>query len=205
MNRTRKLDGWARLAVLVVLSWCVASGRQLEAQTVWTGLPLTFTKLDGADWTRPENQDRITAGVWLTRADTQGLFNIAVESSYDFGTALRPTGTAWAFAGLNGNPTTGVTAANYANLVFDTWRASVVGNPPASVGVPGVLHLISQNIYLDITFNSWSIGSGGFSYTRSTVPEPAGWSLLGGLLCAGLTVWHRCHRRPVARKESPAA
>jgi hypothetical protein len=205
MKLVQKVDGWVRLGVPAALGFCLASEGRLEAQTVWTGPEVTFTKPDGADWTLPEYQDRITPGVWLTRADTQGLFNIAVERSYDPGTQLRPTNTEWAFAGLNGNPTTGVTAANYADLVFDTWRASVVGTPPASVGLAGVLHLISEDIYISITFNSWSVGAGGFSYTRSTVPEPAEWSLLGGLFCVGLAAWHRSHRRPAAVRATPAA
>lgn len=43
------------------------------------------------------------------------------------------------------------------------------------MGIPGVLHLISDNIYIDIDFTSCSQnpGSGGIvAYERSTVPEP---------------------------------
>ena len=35
---------------------------------VWDGPPVTFTKASFADWTLPENQDRITSNVWLTRS-----------------------------------------------------------------------------------------------------------------------------------------
>ena len=36
-----------------------------------------FTKQDSADWTLPENQDRITSSIWITRKHNQSIFNIA--------------------------------------------------------------------------------------------------------------------------------
>ena len=54
------------------------------AQTVWTGPEIEFVKPDGADWNLPENQDRITDNVWLTRQDRQGLFNINQEPGFNF-------------------------------------------------------------------------------------------------------------------------
>ena len=41
------------------------------------GDTVTFTKADSADWTLPENQDRITDNVWITRKHNQSIFNIA--------------------------------------------------------------------------------------------------------------------------------
>jgi len=58
------------------------------------------------------------------------------------------------------------------------------------VGQPAVLHLVSENIYLSITFTSWGGVGGSYSYDRSTpsvsVPEPPVWALggLSGLLVA---------------------
>ena len=44
--------------------------------------------------------------------------------------------------------------------------------PTNTVGVNAVLHLISEDIYMDIKFTSWgSHGTGGFSYIRSTPPN----------------------------------
>ena len=40
---------------------------------------VVFIKPDSADWTLPENQDRITDSVWITRKDIQSLFNIVQE------------------------------------------------------------------------------------------------------------------------------
>ena len=48
------------------------------------------------------------------------------------------------------------------------------------VGTPGILHLISDDIYLDIQFTGWGVGFGGggaFSYQRA--PEPATVTMLG--------------------------
>ena len=82
---------------------------------------------------------------------------------------------------------------NYCKLLqptdWDTWAKGVNPGPPSTVGVNAVLHLISEDIYLDLRFTSWSAaGGGGFAYLRSTpsvVPEPAaGLLLLGGLAAA---------------------
>ncbi len=51
------------------------------AQTVWTGPTITFTRPNNVDWNQPENQDRITDTVWITRKNTQGIFNIAQEAT----------------------------------------------------------------------------------------------------------------------------
>ena len=36
---------------------------------------VTFTKADYADWTLPQNQDRVTDYIWITRADNNAIFN----------------------------------------------------------------------------------------------------------------------------------
>jgi hypothetical protein len=152
---------------------------------VWTGPSITFAKPPNfADPTLPANQDRLTDNVWLTRGDTRQLFNIRIESGAD--TRESPLDTEWAFGPTQpGNPGP-ITASNHANLVFDAFvpaLANGVGDNILSFG-PGVLHLISDDIYLDIKFTSWKIGGGGdFSYIRSTpsqapVPEPASAALL---------------------------
>ena len=48
-----------------------------------------------ADWTMEANQDRITDNVWLTRANTRGIFNIKTESNYTDN--MSPADTEWAF------------------------------------------------------------------------------------------------------------
>ena len=56
---------------------------------------VVFTKPDSADWTLPENQDRITDSVWITRKDIQSLFNIAQEDGFS-DTSNSPMSTLWA-------------------------------------------------------------------------------------------------------------
>jgi len=131
----------------------------VSAQTVWTGPEITFTKPDGANWKLPENQDRITDNVWITRKNTAGIYNIAVEPGFGFSS---PADTEWASG----------SAADYEDLVFQTWLNWVVACPPCAVNVDAVVHLISEDIYIDIRFTSWSCcGAGGFSYVRSTQGE----------------------------------
>lgn len=137
----------------------------IVAQTIWTGPVTTFTKVDGADWTQEANQDRITNNVWITRANSQGIFNIKNETSYIFN--VSPTDTRWAFG----------TTSNIGSLTFDSWEKTITAASPISpttnmVGKNMVLHLITDNIYIDIKFLSWSSGGsgglGGFSYERTT-------------------------------------
>ena len=148
----------------------------VHATTVWTGPDTVFTKPDGADWTLAENQDRLTDNVWLTRGNAQGLFNIAQEVS--FSRPVSPVDTEWAFLGLNGNSNDSaeITAANYEDLEFRAFTVALEGRSNLQTNIvdrPGVLHLISDDIYLDIEFSDWgSNGVGGFSYVRATVPLP---------------------------------
>ena len=46
---------------------------------------------------------------------------------------------------------------------------NVHSGPSSTVGVPAVLHLKTDDIYIDITFTSFSAG-GGYSYQRATAP-----------------------------------
>jgi len=131
------------------------------AQEIWAGYDVEFVKADGADWTLPENQDRLTDNVWLTRQDTQGLFNIVSESEYtDF---VSPMDTEWAFG----------TTDDIGSLVFDCWECITGSTPPDLVGQNAVVHLITDDIYIDIRFTSWSCcGAGGFEYVRGAEPDP---------------------------------
>jgi len=131
---------------------------ELKAQTTWTGPTLTFTKANNADWTLASNQDRITDNVWITRANNQGIFNIVTEPSYsDF---FSPSDTEWAFG----------TTVDIGSLTFDNWEDTSGSNPPSLVNQDMVLHLITDDIYIEIKFLSWQSGGagGGFSYERST-------------------------------------
>lgn len=137
-----------------------------SAQTEWTGSLFTFSKAPNADWNLEENQDRITSNVWITRKNSQGIFNIAQETEYQQGSNISPVDTEWAY----GNISDGV-----GSLSFTTWDTahggSGGGGPSSLIGQDMVVHLITDDIYIDIKFLSWGgggSGGGSFSYERST-------------------------------------
>jgi len=156
------------------------------APILWTGPTVTFTKANGANPSLAANQDRLTANVWLTRGSSQGLYNGNQEGSFSH--FASPTGTAWANGSL----------ANFASLSYtdwNSWAKGVNAGPPSTVGVNAVAHLISDDIYLSVKFTSWTSGGagGGFSYVRSTVPEPAAALTFAGAM-ALVGVRHRRRR-----------
>jgi len=131
----------------------------LNKVTIWTGTKITFIRADNVDHNLATNQDRITDAVWITRANTRGIFNIVKESTYVNNSS--PADTEWSFG----------TTANISTLTFGSWESAVAGrnNIPAMLNRDIVLHLISENIYIDLKFLSWTErGGGGFSYERST-------------------------------------
>lgn len=156
-----------KYSLLIMMLFFTFSFIQIFSQTVWTGSTITFTKTDGADYTLPENQDVITDNVIITRANTRGLFNITIETIAQFGqSSLSPIDTEWA-AG---------TTANYDTLIYDTFIKTSNYSPASMIGNNYVLHLITDDVYIDIQLESWANGSsggqGGFSYTRSTPNVP---------------------------------
>jgi hypothetical protein len=143
-------------ACLVAL--LLASAPQARSATVWTGPVLTFTETT-TDPTLAINQDQMTANVWITRGGVQGIFNAKTETLFTHGSS--PADTEWA----NGN------LADYASLSYtdwNTWAKGVNPGPPSTVGVAAVVHLISEDIYLGITFTFWGGSAGLFSYQRTT-------------------------------------
>ena len=148
--------------IVGLLAVCVFGPLSTNAQTLWTNTPISFTNYPGSDPTLPSSQDRMTPNVWLTRDSSRGPFNSRYETTF---ATYSPYDTEWA----NG------TTANYASLSYTDWfdwSKGVNPTPIDTVGVHAVLHLISEDIYMDIEFTSWgSHGAGGFSYVRSTPPN----------------------------------
>ena len=157
------------------------------------GPDISFSRAPFADPTLEANQDRITDSIWITRGTSGGIFNAASETGF---TASSPADTEWAWELAGFNSDLEIAASNHDNLQFNAWRTAhggPGGGPPSTVGVPGVLHLISEDIYIDIMFTFWgaTTASGGFfAYTRSTVPEP-GTAMLVTLGLCGLGVLRR--------------
>jgi hypothetical protein len=153
-------SGW--LPLTLVAGYCAFAPLAL-AQEVWSGRTHVFEKVDFADWTQPENQDHLTDRVWITRASSQGIFNIALEDH--FFSHVSPQDTEWATGD----------AANWANLIFTDWQTWTAGIPPSTVGVDAVVHLVTDDIYVDIRFESWTASAqgGGFRYVRGVSSTPA--------------------------------
>jgi hypothetical protein len=161
------MNGTAHLIRSISNSALLLLAISAHAATVWNGPTISFTKSNYANPLLAENQDRLTANVWITRASSQGLFNANTESRFTH--FLSPAGTEWANGSLE----------NYATLSYTNWNHWARGvnlNPYATVGVQAVLHLIAEDIYLSVQFTSWTGGApgggpsygGGFSYLRST-------------------------------------
>jgi hypothetical protein len=157
----------------VYLTFCPAPCA--AAPTIWSGFAVSFSKASNTNYQLPEFQDRITDNVWLTRGPTAGLFNIHEEEFYQPGS---PEGTRWATA-IN-NPGKTIAATNWSDLAFDNWIDAYGGGgggqlPPLLLGNNAVVHLVDDDIYLDLQFTSWTTsGGGGFAYIRSAaVPEPS--------------------------------
>jgi hypothetical protein len=131
-----------------------------HATEIWSGRTFGFSKAPFANPALATSQDRITPLVWLTRASVAGLYNANLEVAYTHFSS--PAGTEWATGD----------AVNHASLTFQTWEAWASSDPPATVGIPACVHLIAEDIYLDIQFTTWGgPGSGGyFSYLRATIP-----------------------------------
>ena len=126
--------------------------------TLWEGTPITFTKENGGDPTQSESQDQITDNVWLTRGNVGILFNAVSESAAN--NSSSPAGTEWAQG----------TFDDLETMEFTNFRSACPGeNPKNVVGIPMVVHLIQDDVYIEITITSWAQGKvGGFTYQRST-------------------------------------
>lgn len=154
-----------RFAVRVWLALTFGAALAAQAAVVWTGPRMTFSRAGFANPALAANQDRITSNVWITRGNAQGIYNAKSEVSYSHN--FSPAGTRWAYG----------TTANYASLVYKTWEEWYGGAgtlPGALVNRDAVLHLVAEDIYLDIKFTDWGVGpasGGSFTYERST-PSP---------------------------------
>ena len=140
--------------ILYICTCLILSLGDVSADTV------VFTKPDSADWTLEENQDRITDNVWITRKNTQSIFNIAQEAGFSWDNGS-PVGTLWA-----DTATVAADSASYINFV-----AMHGGGPQSLIGHVVSMYLPQDGLYYDVTFQSYSGGNtgGGFSYSRTSV------------------------------------
>jgi len=64
----------------------------------------------------------------------------------------------------------GSNVCNIGTLIFDTWINTNSNNPTSLLNQDAAIRQISDDIYIDIKFTSFSDGgsAGGFTYERST-------------------------------------
>lgn len=131
----------------------------VDCQGRYEGLiTTTFTKDDFADWLLEENQDRINETTWITRQNSQGLFNIFDQTSYS-GMVGGPSNTEW-YLGTSDDPQT-----------YTTWIDAAQNNPSiyCNNDIDMTLKVIDADLYFDVEWHNFSGGGpgGGFSYTRT--------------------------------------
>ena len=109
---------------------------------------------------RSKSLSVITDKVILTRGIQGSLFNVVTETSEGVGS---PEGTEWAKG----------TTDDLDTLEFQSLKPAANNQLKNVPGESFVLHLIEEDIYIDLTFISWERGGsgGGFSYERSTPSE----------------------------------
>ncbi|HWD18076.1 MAG TPA: Ig-like domain-containing protein [Verrucomicrobiae bacterium] len=164
---------------LAAAASCAGLPTLAPATTVWNNLTTTtnYTQPVPHSGSVAACQDRITANVWLTRDSRLPMYNVtSVAALHDGGynSSVSPKDTEWALGSIT----------NYSTLTYKTWGALIGGegalHSPLSTYLPGktfVVHLKTDDIYLQLKFNNWvGGGSGGYSYTRTfsaaVVPPP---------------------------------
>jgi len=129
-----------------------------------------------APWTDPDNQDKISDTVALTRDFRGGLIN-AFHPVSQYSTYMGPYGTEWARLPEGKSVEEARCALQFCSL-RDCFAQ---GNMKDIPNKPGVLHLLQEDEYYNIEFLSWTPGrlddygssnpvGGGFSYKRDETP-----------------------------------
>ena len=157
MKISKKLLLFFQLSIFFISCSKEDVPNEISSSTIWNGPLKSFTKADGSNPNEENNQDRLTAKVWITRGNNGGqIYNAAQEDKSD--KYKSPIGTEWAVGNIN----------DLDKLIFYDFRIAI--QPKNIVGKDLVLHLIEEDIYLSVKFKSWSQGQkGGFSYERSTI------------------------------------
>ena len=144
----------------MTLTMLAATASWTQAQTIWNGPNIGFyhSYLGAAD--------EMTANVIITRGTTHGLYNSAEESSATKGSS--PLGTQWAVGTL------AQFTSNPSSLSFGACPLEgPFGDPGQYINTTFVVHLVTNNIYLQLTLTNWGgqlqvAGQQTFGYIRST-------------------------------------
>ena len=139
------------------------------------GEPISFTREANVDWTLPENQDRITDNVWITRQERMGPIN-AVDFEF-YGTS-QPNGTFWA-------PMPTIEAdllTDYGNwLGSHDWDAQSLPGETYSMYIP------EANKFFDIHWLAWGSSGGSFTYERQEIAHWMSSDMTSNILAATST------------------
>jgi hypothetical protein len=141
------------------------------ASTIWNGPSTNFAPTAPCNSADPTTYDLITSDVAIARGTDFPLFNARKESSYNSSLGS-PQNTTWALGSLNHLST--LIASN----AFKSW-GTVIGwggdSKQLYAFLPGqtyVVHLVSDDIYLSVTFDTWGsqtfTGTILYSYARTT-------------------------------------
>ncbi|VXD11825.1 choice-of-anchor D domain-containing protein [Marinoscillum sp. 108] len=154
-NVTKEVFSGDSVTQIIKLTNQSASSISLDI-SIPSASKITFTKANGADWTLEENQDVITDNVKITRQNSRGIFNAALENSFD---SSSPVDTEWAFG-----KTKDLNKEDYSS-----WVEAVNYEPSTMLNRDMSLHLISEDQYYDVFWTSWTCcgNGGGFSYDRT--------------------------------------
>jgi len=159
MKSNTELLSLARALRGTVLTLMLVAVPLAEAATLWTGPTMGFNQATNS------TDVLIPGQVSLTRGFNRWLYNpLGGDVGPVSGT---PSNTEWAFGSL----------ANFNTLTYRsfTQHRALAGGDMSSYLTPNkpmVVHLISQDIYLSVTFTAWPHGGGPFAYVRST-PAPS--------------------------------
>ena len=133
-----------------------------------------FRKPDFADASLPENQDRISDEIWITRGNSQALYNAAYEGSYNWNGGHShtggpsPSGTEWA-SGPTENHSSIESYNTFLGAVGGEWGTENLAGQTYS------MHIIGTDQYYDIQFHSYTMdqqNGGGFAYIRTPAVGP---------------------------------
>lgn len=130
---------------------------------------VTFTKVNYAT-----DVDVIIPGVLeITRGNNKGIYNAAVESSYDNNDYTSPANTEWNSQETDPTNYGWLDVNNITTRIYDTWVEASDWNPPDNVDnqVEFVMRETTSGRYWQVQFLQWTQNAvgGGFSYKRREI------------------------------------
>ena len=155
------------------LSFSLLAVSSTSAATIWAESAVGVTNVDVIALADSGTVDNITTSIGLSRGLGGGIYDV----NPDAGAQVR-----WAFSGLEGNPAS-IGADDYLTLNFSNSFKGAFGGGNGNVrpnvfNRRGVVHLVADDIYLEITITQWGRSSNvssqaSFAYTRTSGPIAA--------------------------------